>query len=133
SIAIFAALLPAKASTGALLILLIVGDMFAIAIYRRHADWKTLLRLVPAVITGVVFGAVFLAFASDEWVRRLIGVILLVVIALTLWQRRRSAQRSDGGAALEVSRLTRTSYGWLGGFTTMVANAGGPIMSMYFL
>lgn len=25
------------------------------------------------------------------------------------------------------------TYGTLGGFTTMVANAGGPVMSMYFL
>ena len=27
----------------------------------------------------------------------------------------------------------RAGYGTLGGFTTMVANAGGPVMSMYFL
>ncbi|MGJ0203345.1 sulfite exporter TauE/SafE family protein [Leucobacter sp. gxy201] len=146
SIAIFAALLPAKASTGALLLLLIVGDIFAITIYRRHADWKTLIRLIPAVVVGVGAGALFLAFASDAWVRRFIGVILLVVIALTLWQRGRAAALARKGrtgsgdpataaddASHRSSRFTRAAYGSLGGFTTMVANAGGPVMSMYFL
>lgn len=133
SIAIFAALLPAKASTGALLLLLIVGDIFAITIYRRHADWKTLVRLIPAVIAGVAVGALFLALASDEWVRRLIGGILLLVIAFTLWQRRKPAAGVTSRAASETSRFARAAYGSLGGFTTMVANAGGPVMSMYFL
>ncbi len=32
-----------------------------------------------------------------------------------------------------ATRLAAASYGTLGGFTTMVANAGGPVMSMYFL
>ena len=31
------------------------------------------------------------------------------------------------------SRVVGAGYGSLGGFTTMVANAGGPVMSLYFL
>lgn len=128
SIAVFAAVLPAKASTGALLLLLIVGDVFALITYRRHAHWPTLFKLIPAVIAGLALGALFLAVAEDGWVRRAIGLILLLVVAFTLWRRSRpaSTERSDG-------RLARVGYGSLGGFTTMVANAGGPVMSMYFL
>lgn len=128
SIAIFAAVLPAKASTGALLLVLIVGDIFALWSYRRHADWPTLLRLVPAVVLGLVLGAAFLALADDAWVRRVIGVILLVLIAITLWRRyRTSASKSEARGAV----IARLSYGTLGGFTTMVANAGGPVISLY--
>jgi len=98
--------------------------------YRRHADWKTLLRLAPAVVVGVLVGVVFLWFADDLWVKRTIGVILLAVIALTLWRRRVGAQvAGDGGS----HRVAAATYGTLGGFTTMVANAAGPVMSMYFL
>lgn len=130
AIAIFAAILPARASTAALLLLLILGDVFALAIYRRHADWSTLLKLIPAVATGLILGAVFLAFSSDDWVRRGIGVILLLLMAVTVWQRYRppvdhvSARRS---------RIERAGYGSISGFTTMVANAGGAAMSMYLL
>lgn len=131
SIAIFAAILPARASTGTLLLLLIVGDVFALITYRRHADWRTLVRLIPAVVIGVALGAVFLAIADDGSVRRVIGVILLLVIAFTLWQRARAARGS--GANTSAGAIARNGYGALGGFTTMVANAGGPVMSMYFL
>ena len=127
SIAIFAALLPARSSTGALLILLIVGDVFALLAYRRHAHWPTLLRLAPAVLAGLGLGALFLAIASNGIVRPVIGTILLAIVALTLW-RRRVASRSPAS-----NLATTLGYGALGGFTTMVANAGGPVMSMYFL
>ena len=52
AVAIFAAVLPAKQSTGTLLLLLIVADLFAVLAYRRHTNWRALLRLAPAVIVG---------------------------------------------------------------------------------
>ena len=179
AVALFAAILPAKASTGALLVLLLVGDCFALWNYRRHAHWPTLVRMMPAVIVGLAVGGVFLAFAGDSLVRRVIGILLILLMGITLWQRRarRKAEEAvagdaaggDGGssgsgvapgsgaasgsggasgvttgsgagdgevvASSEESqgatRLAAASYGALGGFTTMVANAGGPVMSMY--
>ncbi len=129
AVAIFAAVLPARQSTGVLLLLLIVADVFAVTMYRRHADWRTLLRLAPAVVVGVLAGVVFLWFADDLWVKRTIGVILLAVIAITLLRRRFVSQVDTAGP----HRVAAATYGTLGGFTTMVANAAGPVMSMYFL
>ncbi|WP_438354454.1 sulfite exporter TauE/SafE family protein [Microbacterium sp. CJ88] len=132
AVALFAAALPAKQSTGTLLLLLITADVFAILTYRRHANWGTLLRLIPAVIVGVGLGVVFLAVADDAWVKRVIGVILLVVIAITLLRRRAQGAIAEPGRR-GPHRIAAATYGTLGGFTTMVANAGGPVMSMYFL
>ncbi|KJQ55204.1 sulfite exporter TauE/SafE family protein [Microbacterium sp. SA39] len=132
AIALFAAVLPARTSTAAMLLLLMVGDIFALIAYRRHAHWPTLLRLVPAVIAGLLVGFAFLAFAGDGIVRRAIGVILLLMIAVTLWRRWRQ-DRTDAAAPAPGGILLAGAYGTLGGFTTMVANAGGPVMSMYFL
>ncbi|MFD8871808.1 sulfite exporter TauE/SafE family protein [Streptomyces sp. NPDC059590] len=147
SLAIFAAVLPARESTGILLPLLIIGDLFAVYTYRRHADWATLVRLFPAVAVGVVAGTVFMLWADDAAVRVSIGVILLVMATVTLWRRRAASRAAGEKAAGEKkeateegqaqgqsgSRLKAGSYGVLGGFTTMVANAGGPVMSMYLL
>lgn len=129
SVAIFAAVLPARQSTGTILLLLIVADLFAVVTYRRHTNWRALLRLAPAVIAGIVVGVVFLFFADDAWVKRSIGVILLAVIAITLFRRRMAAPVGDASP----HRLAAATYGTLSGFTTMVANAAGPVMSMYFL
>ncbi|GHJ29403.1 UPF0721 transmembrane protein [Streptomyces hygroscopicus subsp. sporocinereus] len=157
SLAIFAAVLPARESTGVLLPLLIVGDVLAVRTYRRHAHWGTLWRLFPAVAAGVVVGTVFLLWAGDAAVRTSIGAILLLMAGVTLW-RWRTATRADTPTASAASavpavptaptapavpaapdtdgagaRLKAGSYGVLGGFTTMVANAGGPVMSLYLL
>ncbi|MFJ1580771.1 sulfite exporter TauE/SafE family protein [Streptomyces sp. NPDC088182] len=158
SLAVFAAVLPARESTGILLPILIVGDVVAVLTYRRHAHWPTLWRLFPAVAAGVVAGTVFLLRADDAAVRTSIGAILLLMAGVTIWRRRQGADNtgsadsadnteSSGGAkeapetvpgkgnskASSAGRVTARSYGVLGGFTTMVANAGGPVMSLYLL
>ncbi|MCK2023804.1 sulfite exporter TauE/SafE family protein [Microbacterium sp. kSW2-24] len=132
AITLFAAVLPARTSTAAMLLLLMVGDVFALIAYRRHAHWPTLLRLAPTVVLGLLAGFAFLALTGDGVVRRAIGVILLVMIAVTLW-RRWQQNRADAVAPDRGGILLAGTYGTLGGFTTMVANAGGPVMSMYFL
>ncbi|XMA39545.1 sulfite exporter TauE/SafE family protein [Streptomyces albogriseolus] len=134
SLAVFAAVLPARASTGVLLPILIAGDVLAVLTYRRHAHWPTLWRLFPAVAAGVVVGTVFLMWADDGIVRTSIGAILLLMSAVTVWRRRRAdAEEEPGAVATKAGRVKARSYGVLGGFTTMVANAGGPVMSMYLL
>jgi uncharacterized membrane protein YfcA len=134
SLAIFAAVLPARASTGVLLPVLIVGDVLAVLTYRRHAHWPTLWRLFPAVAAGVVLGTLFLVWADDGIVRTSIGAILLLMAAVTLWRRRVAAQDDQPDSVVtRGGRIKARSYGVLGGFTTMVANAGGPVMSMYLL
>ncbi|MEV6832946.1 sulfite exporter TauE/SafE family protein [Streptomyces sp. NPDC051133] len=134
SLAIFAAVLPARASTGVLLPVLIAGDVLAVLTYRRHAHWPTLWRLFPAVAVGVVAGTLFLMWADDAVVRTSIGVILLLMAGVTLWRRRRTGAGDEPDAVTtRAGRVKARSYGVLGGFTTMVANAGGPVMSMYLL
>jgi len=126
TVVVMASILPARTSTATVLLLFIVGDVFALIAYRRHADGRTLLRLAPAVIAGLVAGFLFLAWSGDGLVRRTIAIILLAMIAITLWSRHRSRTATGG-------RIAAAGYGTLAGFTTMVANAGGPVMSMYFL
>ncbi|MGY1496103.1 sulfite exporter TauE/SafE family protein [Streptomyces sp. QTS52] len=141
SLAIFAAVLPARESTGVLLPILIAGDVLAVLTYRRHAHWPTLWRLFPAVAVGVVVGTVFLVWADDDVVRTSIGAILLFMAGVTVWRRRRaeaeakaeSEEDEPDAVSTPAGRLKARSYGVLGGFTTMVANAGGPVMSMYLL
>ncbi|MFB7733499.1 sulfite exporter TauE/SafE family protein [Streptomyces sp. NPDC056112] len=134
SLAVFAAVLPARASTGVLLPVLIAGDVLAVLTYRRHAHWPTLWRLFPAVSAGVVVGTLFLMWADDGIVRTSIGAILLLMAGVTVW-RRRNADRGEepDSVTTRPGRLKARFYGVLGGFTTMVANAGGPVMSLYLL
>lgn len=130
SVAMYAAVLPARESTAALLLLLIVGDIVAVRIYRQHAQWSTLLRLAPAVAVGVIAGAVFMYFASNDQMRRTIGVIILTLVAVHLWRRWHTRHVDE---AVVPHRATTVGAGALAGYTSMVANAGGAVMSIYLL
>ena len=55
--ALCTAALPAKESTGAILLMLMTGDLLAVWSYRGDADFRMLRRLVPAVLAGVGAGA----------------------------------------------------------------------------
>jgi uncharacterized protein len=48
--------MPAKIVTGAILPLLILGDIVAVSMFRRHANWAQLWRIFPWAAIGVALG-----------------------------------------------------------------------------
>lgn len=128
AVAIYANILPARQSTGIILPMLICADVVAVAAYRRHAVWGHLWPLFPWVVVGVVTGYFTMGHINDAQVRRGIGAILLVMVALHFWRRQR-AGNEPVPHTLWFSALT----GVLAGFTTMLANAAGPVMILYML
>lgn len=128
AVALFATAIPARESTGIVLPLLIVGDCFAVGSYFRHAVWSHLWRLFPWAITGILIGFVTMGRLNSYDVGKLIGVILIIMVVLHLW--RRYYMKSD-----EVPNTLwfAACMGLLAGFTTMVANAAGPILILYLL
>lgn len=136
--AMFALALPARQSTGILLPLLVLGDVMAVTVYRRHADWPLLLRLLPWLGLGVVSGAGFLTLVDDLQMRVVIGVILLVLVGGTVADRKGRLRRLVGADRPPEERgrgasAVLAAAGWLAGFTTMVANSAGPVTTVYLL
>src|SRR3954454_1886132 len=70
SVALFANALPARASTGALLPLLLCADVFGVAYFRKHASWSHLWKLFPWVVVGIVAGYFALGRISNDQVQR---------------------------------------------------------------
>ncbi len=129
AIPIVAAIIPAKTSTGFILPMLIVGDVIGVIYYRRHADWPRLIRLFPWAILGVIAGWLSLDRLNDNEIRPLLGGIVLVMLALNLWRQ----QATDPDSRIPHQFWVAAIIGLLAGFTTMIANAAGPIMVIYLL
>jgi uncharacterized membrane protein YfcA len=129
--ALLAAVMPAKESTGVALVLLIFGDLFAIGVYKKHVEWQVLRKLIWPVIAGVVVGAYFLAHSSDQSLKKTIGWIVLILVALYPVSQR--LQKQDLDISLKYPKPLRIVLGYLSGFMSMVANSGGPPMSIYLL
>jgi len=128
AVALFATVIPARESTGLVLPLLIVGDFFAVGSYFRHAVWSHLWRLFPWAIAGILLGYAAMGHLNNYATGKLIGVILVVMVVVHVW--RRYYMKSD---SVPHQIWFAAGMGLLAGFTTMVANAAGPIMVLYLL
>lgn len=129
TVAIYASILPARESVGVLLVVLIVADIVAVAVYRREASWTHLVRLFPWALLGILLGALAFGRMDDAAVRMFIGVILVGLVALQGWRMR--SPRVLGGVTPRTWLVVLT--GLSAGFTTMIANAAGPLMIIYLL
>src|SRR4029453_7560670 len=103
--------------------ILITGDIFAVAYWRRHAESRTLFSLIPWVAAGMVVGGLALSL-NEPVLRRILGVIVLTMLAVNLLRPRNPGMKVGGHPS---------SYGIAAGFATTVANAAGPVMSMYLM
>ncbi len=134
SVAFFANALPARQATGVVLPLLILGDVCGVLAYRRHANWSRLWRLFPWTATGVVVGWLVLGHIDDAQTKRLVGSLLAGLLILQFWRRWRAARSPEKEAQSPTgSRSSAAFTGLLAGFTTLTANAAGPVMMLYLL
>jgi len=135
AVGLFATVIPARQSAGLILPLLIVADMVAVYAYWRDARWPQLLRLFPWAIFGIIIGWLAMDHINDKQTARLIGAILVAMAAMQIhrsWKKRRTALATDDSETPHGHVYT-ASMGSLAGFTTMVANAAGPIMNLYLI
>jgi uncharacterized membrane protein YfcA len=118
----------AKPSTGLILPMLCFSDLIAVCYYRRTAEWKYVFRLLPSATVGF-----FLAIAVDKLIpanefRRLMAACIFMGIAVMLWM-----EKKQKDPQFVSSRWYAPAFGLMGGFTTMIGNAAGPVMSVYLL
>ena len=112
----------ARLSAGHVLPLLCMADVLAIWHWRRHPAAGRLFSLAPYVAIGVVGGALTLSL-NEFFLRRLVGVIVALMLVAHLWRR-------FGKSEAKAHPLV---YGVTAGYATTVANAAGPVMSLYLL
>jgi uncharacterized membrane protein YfcA len=118
-----------RESTGILLGMLILGDLFAASYYRRTAQWGHVLRLLPPALVGIVAGWQVMRFVSDKQLKPIIGLIVLAMLAVNTWRTRLAGPN----APVPAHRGFAAAMGFVAGVTTMMANAAGPVMVIYLL
>ncbi len=133
AIAVFQWVIPPKEATGLVLPLLIVGDIAAVATYREHTQWRHVFRLFPWTAAGVVLGYLVFARIDNRAASMLIGAILLFMLALHFWRRWQAGERKLEQEIEAHGAWFAPLIGIGAGFTTLIANAAGPLMILYLL
>ena len=121
-----------------MLLVLITGDILAVIFYPKDSDRRNLTMLIPGLLLGIFLGYLtlhwFLARSdSGLWMRRLIGALSVLFV---LVQAARMVHWRRKGARMKSYRPAYwhgVTVGTCAGFTSTLANAGGPLLTIFLL
>ena len=126
---VFAHVFGARASTGVVLPLLLVGDVVATTAFGKDVQWGHVRRMLPAAVAGVVSGWWLMSRIDEAACRPVVGVIILALATLQIGRM----VRPDWLADVPHAAWFATGTGILVGITTMLANAAGPVFALFLL
>jgi len=89
-IPILATVFGGKASTGIILPMLIVGDVFALFYYKHNAKREDILKLLPWTFMGLIFGLIIGGYINDEQFKSLIALSVLLCLFLLIFFEKNS-------------------------------------------
>ena len=144
-IPVMAIIFDARESTGIVLPMLCFADLLATFYYRRSADLKCILRLLPWAVSGFALALLVDHLVPARGFRFLIGISILCGVIIMLWNefQANKTKKKDINKEIDDSVprkdipffriLKQAFFGVAGGFSTMIGNAAGPIMTVYLL
>ncbi len=116
-----------------LLPILCTMDAFSLWSFRHYwrQVWseKNLRWLLPGALLGILVGALTFQITNADWIRLLVGLLSLYFVAHYLWTRKYVAVMS----AQQASARPASFWGAVAGYTSYIAHAGGPPVSIYLL
>lgn len=120
----------AMPSSGVVLPMLVMADIFGVVYYHRSTHWKTLLLILPWALAGLVAGMIVGKSISAVGFKHLMAGMVLISIFIMLWQEFRSDKNESRAVK---NKAVAAIFGVAGGFSTMIGNAAGPVMGVYLL
>ena len=128
SVPLMALTFGAKPSTGLILPILCIADLIAVLYYQRIAEWKYVFKLLPTALAGFVLALLVDKTVPSAGFKHLMGGCLVIVLLVMFWSERKGKENR-----LSSCWWYGPLFGLLGGFTTMIGNAAGPVMAIYLL
>ncbi len=117
----------ARESTGLIVPMLIVGDIFAVLYYNRHARWQYILKFAPWMIAGILIGVLLGKDLPEATFRFwMVGIIIISVVIMYWWDIRQSKLVPKHWAFAGFIGITA-------GIATMLGNLAGAFSNIYFL
>lgn len=127
AVPILALIFGGKDSSGLMLPMLIMADLFAVKYYHQHANWHFLRKLFPWAAIGVVIGTFVGNEIDDELFKLIMGLIIFISLGIMVWMEKADKEKIPDYLWFAIL------MGLLGGITTMVGNLAGAVMSLYLL
>jgi uncharacterized membrane protein YfcA len=112
-----------------LLPILCVMDLLALWVFRGRWRWPELKLLVPSSLVGIAVGTLLFEYMSADVIRLILGTIAVTFTLHWVWMRSRRSPAPEALFGPGVGIVAGASAG----FTSFVAHAGAPPLSIYLL
>jgi uncharacterized membrane protein YfcA len=116
-----------KSSTGIIIPMLIVGDIFAVIYYNKHCKWKYLFQFLPWMIAGVLLGVFLGKDMPEDVFKKIMSIVIFLSVGMMYWWDQQSEVK------IPESKWLARSMGLAAGFTTMIGNLAGAFSNIFFL
>lgn len=117
----------AKESTGLVVPLLILADVFAVIYYNRHTQWKYIIRFLPWILSGIIIGVLVGKNLDETTFKICMATIILGSVFMMYWWDKKESK------AVPTHWAFAGSIGILAGITTMIGNLAGAFSNIFFL
>lgn len=128
SVPMLAVVFGGQLSSGILLPMLVLADVFGVWYYHRHASWLHLKKLFPWAALGVGAGTMLGNYIDDSVFKLIMASTIVVSVVIMLW-----LERLGEPEQVPDQKWFAQATGVAGGFTSMVGNLAGSVMSVYLL
>ena len=125
---LMALVLPVNQVLGLLLPIMLLADVFSIALHWRRWNGRLVWLLIPGGVLGVSIGTYFIANVSTQVLRIGLATIALLFVVYKLLEKRILGS---------IKYQEKNWHGWLAGstagFTSAIAHSGVPPISIYLM
>lgn len=115
-------------SSGILLPILVMADVFGVWYYHRHASWKHLKILFPWAAAGVILGTIAGSYINDQMFKMTMAITIGISVIIMLW-----LEKLSDPDKIPQHKSFAIATGVASGFTSMVGNLAGSVMNVYLL
>jgi hypothetical protein len=125
---LLALVMPVNQALGLLLPIMLLADIFSVALHWKRWNARLVWLLIPGAIVGVTIGTYFITNVSTQVLKIGLAVIALLFVVYKLFEK-----RILGSEKYQERRW----HGWLAGttagFTSAMAHSGVPPISIYLI
>lgn len=120
-----------------MLLLLFSTDVISLGHYWKQWHRKSIWRLIPGAVIGIVLASFILNDLSDVHLKKIIGVIACLFAVIEFLRgkitKRLNPEATDETPILEFKAWHGVLLGTLGGIFSTLAHMAGPVIVMYLL
>ena len=117
---------PGPEALGVIIPMYVLTDLLAVSRYRKGINYKVLIHMIPLTLSGIVLGGWILSGTDPAEFTWILAALIALMLVLSVWLEYYPARWMRFPVVGQLMGLTS-------GLVSTIANAAGPLLSLYLM